>query len=129
MLTTRRIGDYHRFVAELSLEDDGKREAEAEDALAAYVVASSIARTQLTPTHPVRLGLALNFSVFYYEILQKPERACRLAENSFDEAIAELPHVNEMYYEDSMAVMQLLKDNLKLWTAAENDGKPITNKP
>lgn len=38
-----------------------------------------IANTELAPTHPIRLGLALNFSVFYYEILNSPDRACSLA--------------------------------------------------
>nr|KAG5700603.1 hypothetical protein BaRGS_015399 [Batillaria attramentaria] len=46
--------------------------------------------TELPPTHPIRLGLALNFSVFYYEILNSPDRACRLAKAAFDDAIAEL---------------------------------------
>lgn len=38
-----------------------------------------IANSELPPTHPIRLGLALNFSVFYYEILNSPDRACNLA--------------------------------------------------
>ena len=41
--------------------------------------AQDIALVDLAPTHPIRLGLALNFSVFYYEILNSPERACHLA--------------------------------------------------
>jgi 14-3-3 protein epsilon len=44
--------------------------------------------TELAPTHPIRLGLALNFSVFYYEILNAPDQACHLAKQAFDDAIA-----------------------------------------
>lgn len=42
-------------------------------------VFQDIANAELPPTHPIRLGLALNFSVFYYEILNSPDRACNLA--------------------------------------------------
>ena len=52
----------------------------------------------MQPTHPIRLGLALNFSVFYYEILNSPERACHLAKQAFDDAIAELDSLNEDSY-------------------------------
>lgn len=38
-----------------------------------------IALAELAPTHPIRLGLALNFSVFHYEILNSPDKACNLA--------------------------------------------------
>lgn len=45
----------------------------------AYQEAFDISKKEMQPTHPIRLGLALNFSVFYYEILNNPELACTLA--------------------------------------------------
>lgn len=92
----------------------------------AYKAASEIATTDLPPTHPIRLGLALNFSVFYYEILNSPERACRLAKTAFDDAIAELDTLSEDSYKDSTLIMQLLRDNLTLWASDVNqNGKSI----
>ena len=41
--------------------------------------AFDICKSEMQPTHPIRLGLALNFSVFYYEILNSPDKACQLA--------------------------------------------------
>lgn len=108
-------GDYHRYLAEFSTAQERKQAAE--ESLVAYKTASDIASEQLAPTHPIRLGLALNFSVFYYEILNSPERACRLAKGAFDDAIAELDTLNEESYKDSTLIMQLLRDNLTLWTS------------
>lgn len=48
-------------------------------ALEAYEEADSVAQTKMRSTHPIRLGLALNFSVFYYEIKNEPTKACNLA--------------------------------------------------
>jgi len=73
----------------------------------------------LKPTHPIRLGLALNFSVFYYEIRSNHKKACELAKTAFDQAIAELDTLNEDSYKDSTLIMQLLRDNLTLWTTDE----------
>ncbi|KAK3084684.1 hypothetical protein FSP39_017381 [Pinctada imbricata] len=108
-------GDYHRYLAEFSVGND--RKGCAENSLVAYKAASDFAATELATTHPIRLGLALNFSVFYYEILNSPDRACRLAKNAFDDAIAELDTLNEESYKDSTLIMQLLRDNLTLWTS------------
>lgn len=108
-------GDYHRYLAEFTTGND--RKEAAENSLVAYKAASDIAMTELPSTHPIRLGLALNFSVFYYEILNSPDRACRLAKQAFDEAIAELDTLSEESYKDSTLIMQLLRDNLTLWTS------------
>lgn len=93
--------------------------------------ATDVAQTDLTPTHPIRLGLALNFSVFYYEILNSPDRACHLAKQAFDDAIAELDSLSEESYRDSTLIMQLLRDNLTLWTSSDgNEGEaPKEEKP
>merc|ERR1712223_1030495 len=108
-------GDYHRYLAEFATAND--RKEAAENSLVAYKAASDIALTELATTHPIRLGLALNFSVFYYEILNSPDRACRLAKAAFDDAIADLDSLSEESYKDSTLIMQLLRDNLTLWTS------------
>lgn len=53
--------------------------ATVENSQQAYQEAFDISKKDMQPTHPIRLGLALNFSVFYYEILNSPEQACSLA--------------------------------------------------
>lgn len=133
----RRKGDYHRYLAEFASGE--KRKVAATAAHEAYKVclsfverflgprsngtlpqnATDVAQTELTPTHPIRLGLALNFSVFYYEILNSPDRACHLAKQAFDDAIAELDSLSEESYRDSTLIMQLLRDNLTLWTSSD----------
>jgi 14-3-3 protein epsilon len=110
-----RKGDYHRYMAEFTVGDDRKKAANA--SLNAYQTASDIANAELPSTHPIRLGLALNFSVFYYEILNSPERACQLAKHAFDDAIADLDTLTEESYKDSTLILQLLRDNLTLWTS------------
>ncbi|CAK8692617.1 uncharacterized protein LOC143462253 [Clavelina lepadiformis] len=108
-------GDYYRYLAEF--EEGAERKADASESLDAYENAHKEAVNSLPSTHPIRLGLALNFSVFYYEILNSPEKACSLAKKAFDEAIAELDTLSEDSYKDSTLIMQLLRDNLTLWTS------------
>lgn len=57
--------------------------------------------------------------MFYYEILNSPDRACHLAKQAFDDAIAELDSLSEDSYRDSTLIMQLLRDNLTLWTSSD----------
>jgi len=108
-------GDYYRYLAEVASGDD--RTATIENSQEAYQQAFDISKENMDPTHPIRLGLALNFSVFYYEILNSPDKACGLAKQAFDDAIAELDKLSEESYKDSTLIMQLLRDNLTLWTS------------
>merc|ERR1739848_580413 len=107
--------DYYRYIAEFKV-DTAKKDA-AENARKAYEEASSVASQGLAVTHPIRLGLALNYSVFQYEVLGNPEEACKMARTAFEDAIAELDNVQEDSYKDSTLIMQLLRDNLTLWTS------------
>lgn len=113
-------GDYHRYLAEVTA---GDRKDVISNSETAYKAAFDEA-SQLEPTHPIRLGLALNFSVFYYEIMNQPEEACKLAKSAFDDAIAKLDDLKEDSYKDSTLIMQLLRDNLTLWTSdAQGDAE------
>nr|QVG73986.1 FT6 [Tamarix hispida] len=116
-------GDYYRYLAEFK-SGNWRKEA-ADQSLKAYEAATAAAEEgQLPPTHPICLGLALNFSVFYYEILNSSERACHLAKQAFDDAVADLDSLSEESYKDSTLIMQLLRDNLTLWTSEDGDGAP-----
>lgn len=117
-------GDYLRYLAEF--QTGVKKEKSSADANAAYSEADKAASADgngsgLPPTDPIRLGLALNYSVFHYEIQNDPEKACQLAKKAFDDAIAELDTLSEESYKDSTLIMQLLRDNLTLWTSNEDD--------
>merc|ERR1712154_736898 len=111
--------DYYRYIAEFTEGD--KKSGAAESARAAYEEAKTVAERDLAVTHPIRLGLALNYSVFLYEVLSNPDDACKMARTAFEDAIAELDNVAEDSYKDSTLIMQLLRDNLTLWTSDGED--------
>ena len=52
----------------------------------AFNEATELATKKLHPTHPIRLGLALNFSVFYYENANKPDKACQMAKKVMNDS-------------------------------------------
>lgn len=130
-------GDYYRYLAEVATcgkdepassgkgpesEKEGQTDLGHKPSVLgcserSYGDALTIAKDHMPPTHPIRLGLALNYSVFFYEIRNTPDQACHLAKQAFDEAIAELDQLQEDSYKDSTLIMQLLRDNLTLWTS------------
>jgi 14-3-3 protein epsilon len=112
----KMAGDYHRYLAELSAAHGNDQKAAQN-----YESAMAIASEKLSPTNPSRLGLALNYSVCMYEILKDHKKACELAKKAFDDAISKLDQLDEASYKDSTLIMQLLRDNLTLWTSDNQD--------
>jgi len=112
-------GDYYRYISEYAAGN--LRQSVAENANKAYSQAYGVAQEKLETTNPIRLGLALNFSVFYYEVLNEPQKACSLAKQAFDDAIADIEQLSEEQYKDSTTIMQLIRDNLTLWTSELQD--------
>ena len=108
-------GDYYRYMSEYLTGDEHKKVGKK--AHEAYNAASERAKEELKTTHPIRLGLALNYSVFFYEVMNDASKACDLAKEAFDDAIADIEQIDEEQYKDSTTIMQLIRDNLSLWTA------------
>jgi len=113
----KMTGDYYRYLAEF-VTNAGHDQSAAKF----YDQAMQIAEEKLEATHPIRLGLALNYSVCFYEILKDKKKACELAKSAFDHAISKLDKLNESSYKDSTLIMQLLRDNLTLWTSDNQEG-------
>merc|ERR1711866_33657 len=99
----------------MGFSEGAKKSESAESARSAYAEAAAVAEKDLAVTHPIRLGLALNYSVFQYDVLSQPDEACKMARTAFEDAIAELDNVAEDSYKDSTLIMQLLRDNLTMW--------------
>jgi len=118
----KMAGDYYRYLAE-ACPDQKTEQKSAQN----YGLAYSLAEKVLMPTHPIRLGLALNYSVCHYEILKDKKKACQLAKDAFDEAISKLDKLEEADYKDSTLIMQLLRDNLTLWTSTDGDDESEEN--
>jgi len=118
----KMAGDYSRYLAEINPSQEHKDNAQK------FYGKASKAAEHLAHTHPTRLGLALNYSVCYYEILEDKKQAMTLAKKAFEAAIAELDTLNDSTYKDSTLIMQLLRDNLALWTGEEEREKEMAEK-
>lgn len=110
-----RQGDYHRYLAEFARRQ--QRERSALLALEAYKASYKHAFGTLPPWHPTRLGVALNFSVFFHDVRGSPDRACHLAKHAFDEAVAGMHATPEHTFRDSLMILHLLRDDIILWSA------------
>uniref|UniRef100_A0A1A9VXY9 14-3-3 protein zeta n=1 Tax=Glossina austeni TaxID=7395 RepID=A0A1A9VXY9_GLOAU len=108
-------GDCYRYLAEIAT--GSARKTVAGYSQNAYQQAFEVGKAEMEPIHPIRLSLALNFSVFFYEIEYAPEKACEFAKQALDEAISQEVKLSEELYKESRLILQLLRDNLTLWSS------------
>ena len=110
--------DYYRYKCEFA---NGKEFDEAcDNAEKVYKEAYELSNKEMPITNSTRLGLDLNFSVFYYEIKGLKEEACTIAKNAFDESMKSLYDLEKSKAKDTLLIIQLLKENLILWTNEMN---------
>lgn len=112
----KMIGDYYRYVAECASES--KLESVRNGALENYGLADNASKS-LNPCNPIRLGLALNFSVFHYEVMNNHKEACTLGEQALSDALEKIDDVDEETFRDAKSIIELLKENLSLWKEEE----------
>ena len=111
----KMVGDYYRYIAENAKGDNLEKVKQA--ALAAYNSANEI---NLPPCNPIKLGLALNFSVFHYEVMKNHKQACELADKALQEALDKIDELEEDDFRDAKSIIELLKENLTLWKEEES---------
>ena len=112
------IGDYYRYVAESAPADT--LETVKNGALEGYSSANELSKG-LNACNPIRLGLALNFSVFHYEVMNDHKKACAIGEEALSEALEKIDDVDEETFRDAKSIIELLKENLSLWKEEEGD--------
>ena len=116
----KMVGDYYRYIAENA--KDEKLEEVKNNALSSYEEANNI---PLPPCNPIKLGLALNFSVFHYEVMKNHKKACDLADNALQEALDKIDELEEDDFRDAKSIIELLKENLTLWREEEQEEAQI----
>ena len=116
----KMVGDYYRYIAENAKE--AKLEEVKQKAKTAYEEANAI---DLAPCNPIKLGLALNFSVFNYEVLKDHAKACELADTALQSALDKIDELEEDDFRDAKSIIELLKENLTLWKEEEEGDNAI----
>ena len=116
----KMVGDYYRYISENAKGD--LLEQVKQKALRAYEDANKV---DMPPCNPIKLGLALNFSVFHYEVMKNHKAACELADQALQEALDKIDELEEDDFRDAKSIIELLKENLTLWKEEEDGGNAI----
>jgi len=115
----KMIADYYRYTAETA---SGDKLAEVTENASKFYQQATDAASTLKPYNSNKLGLALNFSVFFYELKNDSSKACVIAEEALNGARDEIDNMDNDEARDALSIIELLKENLDLWKE-EEDGE------
>jgi len=120
---TKLKGDNYRYLIECGNEEE--RSEVIEKCVEAYEQATEIAEAELKATDQVRLRLALHFAIFCSDMLGNGAMCKQIAKKAFDDALEKIDEIDDEDYKETTLTMQLLRDNIVLWTAdPEEEGEP-----
>ena len=108
------IGDYYRYIAE-NIEDDTKA-FYSNKSLTAYNEAMELAKN-LSHTNHVKLGLCLNLSVYYYEVVNNQQTGFQIAREALEHVKKEIDNIdeNDENFTDTFHIIEMLQENLNIW--------------
>lgn len=105
-------GDYCRYLCEfLPLNENQNYMDESEKS---YKEANDLAQN-FSWTNPLRLGLSLNYCVFYYDIKKNVSQAIKIGKEAIKGAKKQFDKIKEEEDKDAAMTLQTLKENIILW--------------
>ena len=82
----------------------------------AYDHAEECALHHLPLTHPIRLGIALNYAIFQYDVLGDLDDGYATARTALDQVIAETTNGSGEVPVESAFILSLLRKNVSVWS-------------
>lgn len=113
----RLKGDHYRYLAEISKNKEKEFNKAIGDAEKIYKEAYEIANKELPVLNNTRIGLCLNFAVFYYEVKGNKKEGCKIAKKAFEDSMKYLDELEKNKLKDVLLLIQLLKENLIFWSS------------
>ena len=105
-------GDYCRYLCEILNSNENQNYIE--ECEKSYKEANDLAQN-FPWTNPVRLGLSLNYSVFYYDIKKNVNQAIKVAKEAIKGAKKQFDKIKEEEDKDTALTLQTLKENVLIW--------------
>ena len=112
----RLKADHYRYLCEISKEKDFLDKAEQ-----IYKEGYDLAMKELPHINNERIGLALNFALFYYEVKGEKKEGCKIAKKAFEESMKYLDELEKFKSKDVLLLIQLIKENLIFWSSELNE--------